>query len=376
MNIKNALTLKQLLETVKGGIEGAVPFPVWVLAEIVEIKQRAAGHCYLELAESSDSGVQARVPAVIWSSHYKVIAPYFKHETGRTLEAGMKILVKVQVSYSVLYSLTLSITDIEPSFSVGAGEIERRKTIKRLEDEGLFGMNGMLCIPKLPRRLAVISSETAAGYRDFMRHLHENAYGFTFMTELFPAVMQGQEAPGSIVEAMDEVAAREGDFDALAILRGGGSGADLSCFDDYALAANIAQFPLPVITGIGHDHDCHVCDMVAAYSVKTPTAAADFILECFVSEDMKLESLASSLEQALNVKFVSMFSALDMLEHRLQASSPENILRKGYVMLLDGDGRRFSSVSGKRPGDPVAVMLSDGVLDCRIEAVSERDKVD
>lgn len=371
---KNALTLKELLATVKRGVEGAVPFPLWVSAEIVELKQRATGHCYLELADASGSGVEARASAVIWSSHYRMLAPYFESETGRGLEPGMRILAKVQVSFSELYSLTLSITDIEPSFSVGAAELERRKTLKRLEQEGMFGMNGMLKLPALPRRFAVISSESAAGYRDLMKHLHENQYGFRFSTELFPAMMQGREAPSSIISAMESAALKESDFDALLIVRGGGSNSDLSCYDDYDLAANIAQFPLPVVVGVGHDHDCHVCDMVAAYSVKTPTAIADLILDCFVSEDMKLESLYAALKQALDMKFVSMFSRLDMLEQRLHASSPENVLRKGYVMLLDGDGRRFGTVSGRRPGEKVTVMLADGTLGCRIETVENDER--
>ena len=372
MDIKNALTLKELLLTVKKGVEGAMPFPVWVSAEIAEIKQRSSGHCYMELID--DSGAGARAQAVIWNSNYRVIAPYFENETGRSLGPGMKILVKIQVSYSELYSLTLSVTDIEPSFSVGEVELERRRTVRRLEEEGMFGMNGTLRLPRLPRRFAVVSSETAAGYRDFMKHLHENQYGFRFYTELFPAVMQGREAPVSIVSAMERAALRENEFDALVLLRGGGSGADLSCFDDYWLSVNVAQFPLPVITGIGHDHDNHICDMVAAYSVKTPTAIADLILDCFISEDARLESLAVSLRQAVGMKFMSMEAKLDMLEQRLQSSAPENILKKGYVLLLDDSGRRFSSVEGRSEGERISVMMSDGVLGCRVESVERNGK--
>lgn len=349
-----------------------MPFPVWVSAEIAEIKQRSSGHCYMELID--DSGAGARAHAVIWNSNYRVIAPYFENETGRSLGPGMKILVKIQVSYSELYSLTLSVTDIEPSFSVGEAELERRRTVRRLEEEGMFGMNGTLRLPRLPRRFAVVSSETAAGYRDFMKHLHENQYGFRFYTELFPAVMQGREAPASIVSAMERAALRENEFDALVLLRGGGSGADLSCFDDYWLSVNVAQFPLPVITGIGHDHDNHICDMVAAYSVKTPTAIADLILDCFISEDARLESLAVSLRQAVGMKFMSMEAKLDMLEQRLQSSAPENILKKGYVLLLDDSGRRFSSVEGRSEGERISVMMSDGVLGCRVESVEKNGK--
>lgn len=375
MDVKNAFTLKGLLGIVRRGVENAVPFPVWVFAEIADIKQRASGHCYLELVENSDSGAEARAQAVIWSQAYRMIAPYFHSETGRSLEPGMKILVKVQVSYSELYSLNLSIVDIEPSYSVGEAELEKRRTIRRLEEEGISDMNKSLSLPLLPRRFAIVSSETSAGYADFMKHLHGNRYGFRFVTELFPAVMQGKEAPRSIVAAMDAVAGREGDFDALVLIRGGGSNSALSCFDDYDLAANIAQFPLPVLSGVGHDKDVHVCDLVSAYSVKTPTALSDMIIDIFVSEDMKLESYSAAMKQAVRMKFVSLSSRLDLLEQRLRASDPKNVLKRGYVLLLDGQGRRFSSVAGREEGDRIEVLLADGSLHCRVEAVG-RDKND
>lgn len=370
---KSALSLSELLALVRNGVENAVPFPMWVSAEVNDIKLRASGHCYLELSDTSGDEVTARASAVIWSSSLRKIKPYFESETGRFLEPGMKILAKVQVTYSELYSLSLVIVDIEPSFSVGEQEIARRRTIARLEAEGMFEMNRTLELPSLPRRFAVISSETAAGYRDFMKHLHENPYGFRFVTELFPAQMQGSDAPASIISAMDLVASREDEFDALMILRGGGSKGDLSCYDDYGLAANIAQFPLPVLVGVGHDYDVHVCDMVANCSVKTPTALADVVLDIFSGEDMKLESLLVSLRQTLGMRFSGMSSRLDVLEQKVLSLDPENVLKRGYVILLDDEGRRFSSASGRNRGDKVTVMLADGSLDCKVMSVKLKD---
>lgn len=388
-NFAQALSLAELLVIVKDGVESCVPAQLWLKAEISEISARATGHCYLELIQNSPSGVSARARAVIWASSYRMLKAYFESETGTALDRGMKVLVKVQVTFSELYSLTLVITDIEPSYSVGEQEMARRKVIERLEREGLMDMNRTLPMPRLPLRLAVVSSDTAAGYMDFVKHLSDNVYGFKFITELFPALMQGADAPSSIVGAMDRAAQKEGEFDMLLIMRGGGSKADLSCYDDYSLAANIAQFPIPVMTGIGHERDMHICDMVAAISVKTPTAMADALIEICAEEDLKLETflrrveiaaesivsarlalldmLAQKAAGAVDKRLSLMMADLDMLERRLVSADPDNTLARGYALAFGPQGTRLCGVHGISPGERLKLRFPDGILSCLVE---------
>lgn len=358
---------------VKEGAESGVPLPVWVSAEISELSVRSSGHCYMELVENGPGGISARARAVIWSSSYRVIRTFFEAETGRTLAAGMKVLVRAQVTFSEIYSLTLVVTDIEPSFSVGALELQRQKVRARLEAEGLSGMNRSLDMPVRPGLVAVISSETAAGYGDFVRHLHGNPYGFAFRTVLFPAVMQGADAPASVIAALDEVAASPEMPDVVLILRGGGAKADLACYDDYDLAANVAQFPLPVLTGIGHERDSHICDEMAWRSFKTPTAAADFLIETVCAEDLRLESLGGRVSVAVNARFSALVSGLDLLEQRLYSSDPRRIVSRGFVLAYGPDGRSFASVGAVSSGDRIGLMAGDGVLECVVEKVVRGD---
>ena len=282
---KEIFSLFDLQQKLKKGVECLFPKRIWIRAEVSAVKARNGGHCYLELSQSDDSGLVAKTNAVIWSSKYRFIAPYFESVTGSPISEGMVVLVEVQVNYSELYGLSLVVNDIDPEYSVGVKELERQKTIERLQKEGLMDMQEGLALPALPYRLAVVSAEDAAGYRDFMRHLHENPYGFGFDTVLYPALMQGAGCPESIIDALDRIMEDGGGFDAVLVLRGGGAKLDLACFDDYALAAVIAQYPLPVLTAIGHDQDYHVADMVAHTYLKTPTALADFFLDIYEDED-------------------------------------------------------------------------------------------
>ncbi|MBR5055894.1 MAG: exodeoxyribonuclease VII large subunit [Bacteroidales bacterium] len=386
---RHILGLSELLGMVREHIEEGFPAPVWVRAEISEVKNHPTGHCYLTLTES-DGGLKAKVPAIIWASSYRTLRPFFASETGQDLQVGMNVLVLAQVQYSELYSLSLIISDIDPSFTIGGLELQRRRTIERLQQEGMMDMNATLSLPLLPRRFAVISAETAAGYRDFMKHLHQNEYGFTFHTELFQAAMQGTEAPASIMAAMDAVAQRADEFDALLILRGGGGAMDLVCFDDYELAVNVAQFPLPVLTGVGHDHDYHVIDMVAYANVKTPTALADFLVDVVAQEDLRLESIAARLQlavrgksateaagfenmrlrivSALQRRFDSALTALDKFEMRVLAADPTRTLEKGYSIVLK-DGRKLDSAAALEPGDKLTIMMRDASIDVTIDDI-------
>ena len=234
---KDFIDLLALQSRLKEGVESLFPNRIWVRAEVSAVKARSGGHCYLELSQSDEKGLVAKTNAIIWSSRYRFIAPYFESVTGSPLQEGMVILVQVQVNYSELYGMSLIVNDIDPEYSVGVKEQERLKTIQRLQKEGLMGLQKELELPLLPSDLAVISAEDAAGYRDFMRHLSENPYGFEVNPVLFPALMQGADCPASIISAVDLIMEDDRPWDAVLILRGGGAKLDLACYDDYQLAA-------------------------------------------------------------------------------------------------------------------------------------------
>jgi exodeoxyribonuclease VII large subunit len=389
---KEYIDLFEFQSRLKQGIECLFPSRIWVKAEVSAVKARSGGHCYMELSQSDANGLVAKANAIIWASKYRFIAPYFESVTGSPLSEGMSVLVEVQVNYSQLYGFTLIINDIDPEYSLGVKELERQRTIERLAREGLMELQKGLSLPLLPYRLAVISAEDAAGYRDFMRHLHENPYGFQVDTELYPALMQGADCPESIITAMDAVLDSGKEYDAVLVLRGGGSKLDLACFDDYELAAVIAQFPLPVLTAIGHDQDFHVCDMVAHEYVKTPTALADFILSMYEDEDARLSSFQTrmrlafgsritSMEAVLEVlgrrikggfamKISAMEAAVALLQTRISASDPRKVIERGYALALDAGGRVMKGVSGSKAGDKVSMLFADGTLKCEIENVT------
>ena len=376
----------------KKGVELLFPSRIWLKAEISAVKARSGGHCYLELSQSDSKGLVAKASAIIWSSKYRYIAPYFESVTGSPLSEGMTVLMEVQVNFSELYGFSLIVNDVDPEYSLGVKELEKQKTIERLTKEGLMDLQKELALPSLPYRLAVISAEDAAGYRDFMRHIAENPYGFTLATELFPALMQGTDCPSSIVAAMDSVLDSGVQYDAVLILRGGGSKLDLACFDDYDLAAVIAQYPLPVLTAIGHDQDHHVCDMVAHEYVKTPTALADFILEMYENEDARISSYVTRIRLAFSNRILQMESSVDRMQHRIRsgysmklslmesalqvlqtricAADPRKIMERGYALAVDAQGVVLKGASGVNVGDTVSVMFADGTIKANVENVT------
>ena len=388
---KEFIDLFEFQTRLKQGIECLFPTRLWVKAEVSAVKARNGGHCYIELSQSDEKGLVAKANAIIWASKYRFIAPYFESVTGSPISEGMMILVEVQANYSQLYGFSLIINDIDPEYSLGIKELERQRTIERLGKEGLMELQKGLSLPLLPYRLAVISAEDAAGYRDFTRHIAENPYGFEIGLDLFQALMQGAECPLSIIAAMDAVLESGDQYDAVLILRGGGAKLDLACYDDYGLAAVIAQYPLPVLTAIGHDQDFHVCDMVAYEYLKTPTALADFILSIYEDEDARLSSfqtrmrlafggrisamessldmLRSRIRGAFTLKMAAMESALKVLETRINASDPRKVIERGFALVLDADGRVMKGAEGRKTGDKVSMMFADGTLDCIIENV-------
>lgn len=291
------LSLSEFQLMIRDSLYMALPDMYWVIAEISEIKENYSGHCYLELIEKhpDENNVRARVKAIIWNKRYTFLKSFFENITGESLKEGLRILAKIKVEYHEIYGLSLVISDLDPAFSIGEMAMKREMVIKRLEDEGIFSMNKELDFPAVPQRIAIISSRNAAGYSDFIKQLTGNSYGFTFYTALVETVMQGTETEQSVLSALDKVAENLHLFDIVVIIRGGGSQADLSWFDSYNIAYHITQFPLPVLTGIGHDKDMSVSDMVANRSLKTPTAVADILIECMVVTENHLIELSSEI---------------------------------------------------------------------------------
>ncbi len=299
MSQTDSISLSRLQAMIKTGIEQAHPSPYWVTAEISELNVNHSGHCYLELVEKGGANhiPKAKANAVIWCNTYAILELYFRQQTGRTFTVGLQVLLKVVVSYHELYGLSLQVIDLDPAYTLGDMERQRQETIARLQSDGVFEMNRDLELPVVIQRLAVVSSRNAAGYQDFCHELSSSSY--LFEVTLFDAFMQGTNAEDSVIEALDSIAGCANDFDAVVMIRGGGSQSDLGCFDSYRLCSHVAQFPLPIIVGIGHDKDQSVTDLVSAVSVKTPTAVAVYLKERVMRFDIQLDEWWGELSNAL-----------------------------------------------------------------------------
>lgn len=410
------ITLCDLQRMVRSALEERFPLPLWISAEISEMKVNYSGHCYMNLVEkgATDGVPRAEARAVIWRSSYSKIAAYFSSQTGSALAAGIRILAKVLVSYHEVYGFSLQITDIDPSYTVGEVERRRRQTIEQLQADGVWDMNRELPLPRLVRRIAVISSAGAAGYRDFMREIEGSGYAID--TRLFDAYMQGAAAEESVVAALEMVAAEEELFDIVVIIRGGGSTSDLAAFDSYRMAAHVAQFPLPIVSGIGHDKDTSVVDMVAHTSLKTPTAVAAWIVERMATEEARIDTMADRLRscvvESLHLRHMQLqrqsaelqrevvttsvgaAARLDAqkerlnnyvrqmiaAEHnRLQAAdeiarsrSVDNILRLGFSVVRTG-GKAVTSIDGIAPGSRLDIELYNGRLQAEVTDLTPSD---
>lgn len=271
-------TLSELNTAIKVTLERAFPESVWVVAEISEMRCNSRGHCYLELVEREEEETSAESRANIWAYTFRILSSKFEKATGETLKQGMKVLLHVNVTFHEVYGLSLNVRDIDPTYSIGEMVRTKREVIKRLTKAGVLNLNKQIPLPLVPQRIAVISSAMAAGYGDFVDHIDNNSPGYKINYALYQALMQGQEAEKSILSCLKEISEKMTLYDAVAIIRGGGSKIDLSCFDSYNLAFEVATFPLPVITGIGHERDDTVVDMVAHTKLKTPTAVAEFLI--------------------------------------------------------------------------------------------------
>ena len=314
------MELLELQQIIQEGIEDALPGIVRVRAEVASVQQRSNNHCYLELCQSGPLGVVAKVRAIIWKSRAGAVLGKFSKANGSALQAGMALVFEGRVNYSELYGVSLIIEDIDVEHTLGEAELRRRRTLERLEKEGLLDMQKELALPDVPYSLAVISAHDAAGYGDFCRHLLENEYGFAFEVTLFEATMQGDGAPASIIAALERIKNEGVDYDSILILRGGGSVLDLACFDDYELCEAIARFPLPVLTAIGHDRDEHAADRVANISVKTPTALADIFIDALAAEDERITAFQNRLRLAFAGKLARLEEGVTRAEARLRLS--------------------------------------------------------
>jgi exodeoxyribonuclease VII large subunit len=359
------LSLTELQLIIKDSLYLALPDMYWITAEVSEIKENYAGHCYLELIEKhpDEKNVRARAKAIIWNNRYRFLKSLFVNITGEPLRAGMKVLVRIKVEYHELYGLSLVISDIDPSFTIGEMAMKRQMVIRRLEEEGVFLMNKELEFPFVPQRIAVISSKSAAGYSDFIRHLNDNSYGYVFYTALFETIMQGTETEQSVISALDRIAANSEIIDVVAILRGGGSQSDLSWFDSYNIAYHVTQFPIPVITGIGHEKDMSVTDMVAFQSLKTPTAVADHLIRCVADAENQLNEMSSGIAE--NTKLIiekyrdinESFKIKLIPVVRLMISNQKEKLSNRIIEIINF-GKKYIARAGLSPANQSSKLVS------------------
>lgn len=337
--------------------EGLAP-SYWVQAEISSLSEKG-GHLFLELVEEK-STLSAKMRATCWAGTKELLMAYFENETGQRLQAGMRVLVEAEVQWHAVYGLSLSIVGIDPSYTVGDLARQRQQTILQLEQDGLLDAQQLLHLHTLVRRIAVVSSPSAAGYEDFKHQL--DCSPFVFHLSLFPATMQGEGAETSIIAALDkisETSSAQSDFDAVVIIRGGGATTDLSCFDQYTLCAVCAQFALPILTGIGHTRDVSVLDMVAHEALKTPTAVAEWLIHRMEDQMVRIEQLAQRLQRTAERQNLIRLHRVELLEQRLAACNPERIYRMGYS-LLTKNGKVVRSVNELQTGERVTTHLADG----------------
>ena len=337
---RRELSLLELNNLVRGAVSEAFPGTCWVRAEMSDVRTNASsGHCYLEFIEKNPiTGLLvARARGSIWAKTFRMLKPYFEMETGQLFASGLKVLVKVSVEFHELYGYSLTVQDIDPAYTLGDMLRKRMEIIRQLKEEGVFTLNKELPLPVLPKRIAVITSPTAAGYEDFLNQLANNKAGYPFYPKLFPALMQGERTEESVIAALDRIYHHIDCFDVVVIIRGGGSTSDLNSFDSYLLAANCAQFPLPVITGIGHERDDTILDMVAHTRMKTPTAVAEFLIGRMDAAAEELEDLQQEVSELASTILLKQKNFLQLLGARLPVIVTNRIERNRSFLQMAGN---------------------------------------
>lgn len=338
-NGRREFSLLELNNLVRGAISEAFSGSCWVRAEMSDVRTNASsGHCYLEFIEKNPVTGQlvAKARGSIWAKTFRMLKPYFEMETGQLFASGLKVLVKVSVEFHELYGYSLTVLDIDPAYTMGDMLRKRMEIIRQLKEEGVFTLNKELPFPVLPKRIAIITSPTAAGYEDFLNQLANNKAGYPFYPKLFPALMQGEKTEGSVIEALDRIYHHLDAFDVVVIIRGGGATSDLNSFDSYLLAANCAQFPLPIVTGIGHERDDTILDMVAHTRMKTPTAVAEFLIGCMDLAAGELEELQQEVSELATNILLKQKNFLQLLGARLPVIATNRIERNRSLLQMLG----------------------------------------
>ena len=328
------LSLYQLNSLIKSELEAALSPSYWVIAEISELRENVKGHCYLELVEKENNFIQAKIRANIWAYTYRTLSQQFQKATGSKLRTGIKVLFNVSIQFHEVYGMSLTVNDIDPNFTIGEKSRQREETIRKLREEGYLELNKALSLPLVPQRIAIISSTSAAGYGDFIDQLTNNSRGYDFKITTFNAIMQGNETEVSIGNALEEIKDRKAEFDCIVIIRGGGAQTDLDSFDAYGLAKLIAAAPLPVLTGIGHERDQTVADLVANTSLKTPTAVAEFIINGMDRYYNLIYDLNVRLERGIRDKFSRAKDELLFQKHRIERAG-SSYLKQANNLLRD-----------------------------------------
>jgi len=417
MNQGEKISLTELQGLIRDKIYESLPGAFWVMAEIAEMKTHSTGHCYLELTGSETPGgrITARARATIWSSKFRSLNTFFTASTGIPIRQGISILCKATIEYHELYGLSLNISDIDPSYTAGDMALRREVIIRRLTADGVISMNRELSLAPYPRHIAVVSSSKAAGYQDFINHLLNNPYGYVFVPELFEAVLQGETTEASVTEALNMISDEAERFNAVVIIRGGGSTTDLSWFDSYEIAFHVTQFPLPVLTGIGHEKDQSVTDMVAWKALKTPTAVADFLVTRTIDCENRIVEMAGTLtstvtdllsasgerlsslrnrivataglivrvnRERLDYQFETLRrsatrvvrnagEATDSLENALRHLDPAGVLKRGFT-LTSRNGNILRSTDGLKPGDSIITHFEEGKASSTINEITHK----
>ncbi len=416
--ITQRFSLFELNRMVRESIELSMPDEYWVEAELSECRE-SRGHCYMELIQKDELSATpvAKASVKCWANKWLAIRPYFERTTGQQLHAGMKVLLKVYPQFHEAYGFSWIVSDIDPTYTLGDMARKRQEIIQKLKAEGVFDLQKELQLPMFCQRIAVISSQTAAGYGDFCNQLADNPYGFQFETQLFPAIMQGESVEQSIIAALESIynyqlSTVNCQFDCVVIIRGGGATSDMSGFDTLALAENVANFPIPIITGIGHDRDESILDMVSHTRVKTPTAAAAFLIShlkevldiidgsqelitryaqqklsilnsqfSIISESIprlfslvktrqeaKIDSLWIKIPMLLERKLTGDTHRLQLIEERLKALDPTLLLARGYSITMH-NGHAVRDASQLPPGAEIETRLAKGTIRSVIKSV-------
>ncbi|SHK82046.1 exodeoxyribonuclease VII large subunit [Xylanibacter ruminicola] len=409
--ITKRYSLFELNRLVRESIECEMPDEYWVEAELSECRE-SRGHCYMELIQKDEQTATpiAKASAKCWANKWLTIRPYFERTTGQPLHAGMKVLLQVYPQFHEAYGFSWIVNDIDPTYTIGDMARKRQEIIKKLKDEGVFDLQKELQLPLFCQHIAVISSQTAAGYGDFCNQLADNPYGFKFETQLFPAIMQGEGVEQSIIDALERI--YNSDFDCVVIIRGGGATSDMSGFDTLALAENVANFPLPIITGIGHDRDESILDMVSHTRVKTPTAAAALLIDHLkvvldtlidsqnritqyvqqklsivnyqlstvqeaiprlfsvvkTRQETKIDLFAQRMLTSVDRRLVSEQHRLELIDEKLKALDPTLLLKRGYSITIH-NGRAVKDATTLQPGDEIETRLAKGTVKSIIKSV-------